>query len=98
MKMINDLLTQASTVKEVILTANGLANAQFEYNLANIFQRKAGTQNIKTEIENFRKVINSSLLEKSKKNELIALSSFDLCSFASNLTVAFMKREIKILE
>ncbi len=96
--MINHLIAQAATMKEIIAAANGLANAQFEFNSADLFQKKVGIEKIEAEIKNFRKTINSSSLEQAQKNELAGLSNIDLCSFASVLTIRFINQEIKILE
>lgn len=98
MKMINNLIAQAATMKEIIAVANQLANAQFEYNSAKIFRKVGNLENIKTEIKKFRKTIYVSLLEQTQKNELAGFSDTDLCLFASTLTITFINQEIKILE
>ena len=98
MTMINELIIQAAMIKEIFAVANRLANAQFEYNTAQLFQKTASLENVETEIKNFRQTITASQLPKPQKNELIGFSDTELCSFASALTITFMSQEIKILD
>lgn len=98
MTMINDLIAQAAAIKEIFAVANRLANAQFEYNTAQLFQKPASLENVETEIKSFRQTIAASQLPKPQKNELIGFSDAELCSFASALTITFMSQEIKILD
>jgi len=92
--MVLTIIKQAAAMKEVILAANALTNAQFEHNKNKIFQKSA-VVDISNRIFNFSVAIKNSALTIEEKQSLLALSQEDVYVFARALTLTFLKRAIK---
>ncbi len=88
------IIKQAAVMKEVIMTANALTNAQFEHQKNRIFQNLA-VVDISDRISNFTAALTRSDLKIEEKQSLLALSQEEVYLFARAITLSFLKRAIK---
>jgi len=88
------LSQETATIKEIIVAARTVTNTLFQISYNKIFKKELPTS-LNTEINNLRKEIDKSSLSTAYRQELLLLNDAELCSFAQQLIISVLEKEIK---
>ncbi len=94
MEIVKLIINEAKIMKSIIIAANQLTNAEYDFKTKDIFKRR-NKDNLEKEILKFRDVIKRSPLSAKNVKIILILNSVNTYNFAREIVINFTKQEIK---